>query len=402
MTDTKNTNDDCSMGWSHARSGDSKLWPMYPEGNSTYWYYAISRDEKDTIGLRFEGEFGHARFQSFTVYNEDNGAIVRALRDSEIEPETGSQNPYRLNVERNTTHRSYSVAVVPEGSAVEGLSNVLQFPKGLTKLSIWLRMYLPDEEVTTEENGASGGVPLPSIHAFNAKTETHEPAACPQDGRITISLPDDLPPANPDGNALFYRVSFGPLYPNQHNAYLASLFEAVNEKVAVVRFKPPTFADTFSHKHDNDEHCVTGAETQVRYWSLNVGGAKVANTTACLADYEAKVAPDGYVYTLFGRQRPAVKEKADALGYNFLGWGGHTDAVVIYRQLVAAGTFLGAAATVKPYAETGESADQSLGEEYAEYAPFGLVYNSVADFLANYDESSFKTLALSVTSRLRG
>lgn len=399
MQDTKSIQGDCSTGWSHARSGSSKVWPMYPEGNSTYWYYAINRDEDDTTGIRFEGEFGHARFQSFTLYDDATIEIKKALRDTEIDADDKNQNPYQTGVDRNTIDRRYTVTVVPEGSALEGLSNVMTFPKCVKKISIWLRMYLPDEQVAGGEDGLSGGVPLPNIYAFNAATEARETVPCPPTGRINISLPDNLPPANTDGKALFYRVSFGNLYPNQHNAYLATLFESVNEKVAVVRFKPPTFNNTFSD--EADEHDEILADKEVRYWSLNVGGAKVANTTACLADYEARVAEDGYVYTVFGRQLPAVKEKADALGYNFLGWGGHTDAVVIYRNLVTAADFMGGADKVRPYEETQQSADQSLGEAYAEYAPIGLLYNSVEEFLANYDGKRFDARALSLSSLQR-
>lgn len=389
MKNTENSNNDCSTGWSLPHSGHSRVWQLYPDGNATYWFYAITRGEEDTTGLRFEGEFGHARFQSFTVYDDITGKIVEALCDTDIEPDPGGQNPYRPDVNRNTTNRNYTVTVVPEGSVAQGLTNVLAFPKEMTRISIWLRVYLADQEVAHRKDGLSGGVPLPGIHAFDSATDADVP--CPPAGSIQARVPPEPPPANSENQALFYRVSFGTLYPNQHNAYLASLFENVGEKVAVVRFKAPTFADTSSRR--SEQHDVILKGNEVRYWSLNVGGKVNANTSACLADYEARVTEDGYVYSVFGGQQPSVREKAAALGYNFLGWGGHTSPVVIYRNLVA--DFPGGANNVDPGQSAGES---NIGD----YAPIGFIYASPEEFLANYDESIFDTKALSLTTLQRG
>jgi hypothetical protein len=396
MKNTRDDYDDCTQDWSIPHSGDKKYWPMYPDGNSTYWHYAIVRhttdksEFDDRTGLKFEGEFSHARFQSFTVYDDDTGKALKALRDTEIYPDSDNENPYWLNVDRNTPNRKYTIAVVPEGSVIKGINNVLEFSNNVKNISIWLRMYLPDQDIANEQDGASGGVPLPGIRAFNIKTEA--PAHCPQKpvGKgITINPPDLLPPANTDGKVLFYRMSFSDIYPNKDNAYLASLFDSVNDKVAVVRFRPPTFPDTFNEQSD-----VILEEKEVRYWSLNVGGAKITNTIACLADYEAKVAGDGFVYIVLGRKRPAVTEKTEALEYNFLPWGGHADAVVIYRNLAINSNFAGGADKIDLYENTGVSADQKLHE----YAPIGILYDSVEEFLTSYDESSFDAPASSAAS----
>lgn len=379
---TENSENDCSNGWGFPHSGHSKIWPLYPEANATYWFYAITRTEEDTTGLKFEGEFAHARFQSFTVY-DDKRTPLAWISDVEITANENNENPYLPGVDRNTTNRKYTVAVVPEDTPVTGDCKVLTFPKNKTSISIWLRVYLPDQEVAHRKDGLSGGVPLPSIHAFTPP-DLNNAAPCPQAGSINSNPPTGLPPNNSADKALFYRVPFGDLYPNMHNAYLTSYFDDVADKVAVVRFRAPTFADTFRRRSEQHDVIVEGNE--VRYWSFNVGGAVYANTTACLADYDAKVTEDGYVFTVFGRESPKLKESADALGYNFLDWGAHNSPVVIYRNLLAA--FAGGANNVPLYKDVKESADRKIGE----YAPVGFIYASPEDFEANYDESIFDTI----------
>ena len=48
--------------------------PFFPDGNATYWFFAVSRSPGDTTSLRLQGEFGHARYQSLTVY-DDSGIV---------------------------------------------------------------------------------------------------------------------------------------------------------------------------------------------------------------------------------------------------------------------------------------------------------------------------------------
>jgi len=366
----------CTADWSIPFSG-SKRWVLFdPDMNATYWYYAVTREVSDTTGFRFTGKFAHARYQAFNVYNDETKDLVwagvdpaqkSALSDVDIIPDPGSKNPFLLAVPRDTPDRDYTLWVVPEGASTSGLANVITFPTSVTELSIFLRVYLPDQDT-----GLSGGVPLPTIESFD--TATGEPAPC----LPTRQIFDDIsgsgtetptPGANTGGQVRFYRLGGGGLYPNEDSAYLATIFKEIGETVAVIRLKPPTYTDT------SDPAGIIPAQAMTRYWSFNVYSIRITNVTACLADYQAVIADDGFVYIILGRRTPELLEKMK--GMNFLPWGPHDEILFVYRNITPNAQFPYSAAAVPVYSEEQTaSAETFIGE----YAPIG-VYMSEEEFL---------------------
>jgi len=364
----------CTRDWSIPFSG-TKRWVLFdPDMNATYWYYAITRTQSDTTGFKFHGQFAHARYQAYNVYNDDTKDLVwahdptrkSALSDVDIVPDPGSRNPYLLAVPRDVPDREYTVRVVPEGSDTSGFSNVITFPTSVENLSIFLRVYLPD-----------GGVPLPAIEDFD--TRTGAPVPClptrnvfAQDdggdanGKDGGSEP--VPPANADGKVRFYRLAGGGFYPNGDCAYLATIFQNIGDSVAVIRIKPPTYTNT------SDPAGIIPSQAMVRYWSFNVNSIELTNVTACLADQQAVVAEDGFVYVVLGR-RPSILQKTARL--NFLPWGAHQKIVFVYRNITPNRYFPYSAAAVPIYSEQEtRSAEHFIGE----YAPIGVI-GSEEDFL---------------------
>ena len=372
----------CTSDWSIPFSG-TKRWVLFdPDMNATYWYYAVTRTENDTTGFRFHGKFAHARYQAYNVYNDETKDLVwgddpthaSALSDVNIVPDSGSNNPFLLAVPRDTRDRDYTVWVVPEGADTTGLTNVITFPTSVTQLSIFLRVYLPDQNLEGTPLYLSGGVPLPAIESFD--TATGEPAPCLPTRSI---LGDDSgssdgndtpnPGANTDGQVRFYRLGGGGLYPNEDSAYLATIFKQIGDSVAIIRFKPPTHTDT------SDPAGIIAAQAMVRYWSFNVYSIKITNVTACLADYQAVVAEDGFVYIVLGRRTPELLGKTE--GMNFLPWGPHDEILFVYRNITPNTQFPYSAAAVPVYsAEETQSADAFIGD----YAPIG-VYTTEKQFL---------------------
>lgn len=387
--DTLNTaQGDCTSDWSIAFSG-TKRWVIFdPDMNATYWYYAITREPGDTTGFKFRGQFAHGRYQAYNVYDDDTKDLVwgadpthrSSISDVDIEPDAGSLNPYLLAVPRGTSARDYTVCVVPDGSDTSGYSNVITFPDGVRRLSIFLRVYLPDQNLKGDALYLQGGVPLPAIEDFD--TVTGSPVAClpthtilGSDGESGGGDDTDEPPnpgPNTDGQVHFYRLGGGGLYPNEDSAYLVTIFENINDSVAVMRIKPPTYTDT------SDAGGIIPAQSMVRYWSFNVYSTKFTNVTACVADYEAVVAGDGFVYLVLGRRTPAIVEKAK--GLNFLPWGPHQKIVFVYRNIVPNEQFPYSAAAVPIYGdEETRPAETFIGD----YAPIG-VYGSEASFLEDF------------------
>lgn len=377
----------CTSDWSIAFSG-TKKWVIFdPDMNATYWYYAITRDREDTTGFKFHGRFAHARYQAFNVYDDDTKDLVwgndathkSSLSDVDIAPDPGSRNPYLLAIPRSASDRDYTLWVVPAGSDTAGYGNVITFPTDVERLSIFLRVYLPDQDLAGDRLYLSGGVPLPTIETFD--TQTGSPAPClptrnllapddDDDGNGNDSDPPPTPGPNTDGNVRFYRLGGGGLYPNEDSAYLATIFDDIGDSVAVIRFKPPTYTDT------SDPAGILWSQAMVRYWSFNVYSIELTNVTACLADHQAVVAADGFVYLVLAR-RPSILEKTERL--NFLPWGPHQKILFVYRNITPNRYFPYSAATVPIYSDDEtRSAEHFIGD----YAPIGI-YRTEEDFAKN-------------------
>jgi len=76
MKSTATKQSDCSSSWSFPFSGQNRWVPYGPDMNATYWFYPFSRATTDTFGIKFQGQFAHARYQGFNVYNGDNGQLI--------------------------------------------------------------------------------------------------------------------------------------------------------------------------------------------------------------------------------------------------------------------------------------------------------------------------------------
>lgn len=239
----------------------------------------------------------------------------------------------------------------------------------MENLSIFLRVYLPDQDLEGDPLYLSGGVPLPDIGDFD--TRTGSPVACLAT-RNLLAPPDDdsddegdesdppIPAPNSDGKVRFYRLGGGGLYPNEDSAYLASIFHDIGDSVAVIRIKPPTYTDT------SDAAGILSSQAMVRYWSFNVYSIEITNVTACLADFQAVVAEDGFVYVVLGR-RPSIPEKTE--GVNFLPWGPHQKILFVFRNIVPNRYFPYSAAAVPIYSDQEtRSAEHFIGD----YAPIGV------------------------------
>ena len=112
-----------------------------------------------------------------------------------------------------------------------------------------------------------------------------------------------------------------------------------------------------------------------------MGGQKATVTSACLADYQAIVAEDGFVNVIVGPPRPEVERKAQ--GLNFLPWGVHDGTVLIYRNMVANPYFPYATNAVPAYDANKPQAEQSAELYMGDFAPVG-VQCSIEEFLDNF------------------
>src|ERR687891_332852 len=80
----------------------------FPDEAAIYWvggYQALPG-----MRIRIDGEFPHARYMSFNVYDQAQRPLD-AIADAEIVPNEGSENPFVEGAKRDVESRSYSVFV---------------------------------------------------------------------------------------------------------------------------------------------------------------------------------------------------------------------------------------------------------------------------------------------------
>lgn len=180
-------------------SSDPYINVAYPDANVFYWAAVFSMPEGST--MQIEGDYAHARYQSFISYDE-RGAPVESLADyltapsgkviksgaleqlqdrqfasassddtfrqyAQITSVEGPVNPYITGSRRDASDRHYSVEILnkkPEferGIGVrssEGDVNLLHAPEyGRDQQLIIYRIYLPDDGTAP-----AGGVALPT------------------------------------------------------------------------------------------------------------------------------------------------------------------------------------------------------------------------------------------------
>ena len=163
--------------------GTGDGWNVFYPGASMY-YPLSGFDVPDGAELRFEGEFPHSRFFSFTMYYPGLGESTgiggsQALVDIAIEADPGSVNPFLDGADRDAENRSYTIYFregnLPEDPADRETNTLYlgrEFPIAQLRHAIGLRVYLPDMDTN-----AVGGVPLRSRTVPNFVARTRAPCS---------------------------------------------------------------------------------------------------------------------------------------------------------------------------------------------------------------------------------
>jgi hypothetical protein len=302
--------------------------PFLPDAGANYFSYSFKRAAGEKIGIRLTAEFMYARYQSFNVYNTQTRSSVASLADVEMVADDGNENPFTLLSQ--TINRNYTVHIVPNIGSSDDFSNQLLFDDAITEITIIVRNYLPEGDVF-------GGVALPSIEAFDLETGNilPIPEAIPIDFKSFETIVDQL--ANvinltqllQEGNTISsFRFEGLGLFQNLDNQYLFAPLKLGAQQVAILKFKPPTFPPSIQQIQ----------ESEVRYFSLGLGDSKTYNYKT-LSDFQLKIAADGFIYVVIGRNDTEIITKSE--GLNFLEWVPElqNQGLIVYRNLLTAANY---------------------------------------------------------------
>lgn len=337
-----------------------------------------------SLEMVIQGEYPHCRYFSYVAHDVQNRTIA-SLHDSEIAPDPGAVNPFLPGADWNAPNRRYTVivrftpppagagpAVVrgPQGARgnilyvglqQDGLAN----PSGL----LVYRRYLPSQGYDL-----NGGVPMPVIYFRKVPDHSFVKPDSALRERMTLlrSLgyvlkralgsrnwaSRDLkaePASASAGQPLQWRRSPQVGAENPETVYLFARIKPDSRKLLVLRWKAPTFPDSF-HGHG-----LTGKE-DVRYWSLCFS-APDTMTRFTLADAEAVIGPDGYLNLVvgFGARRPDKVNPEN--GYTWVDLKGKRIEYLLYRNMVPSPGFAYVASQVPE--------GQLMTDQIGEYLPRG-------------------------------
>jgi hypothetical protein len=372
---------------------------LYPDENAEYWAGGTGALVPG-FTYRITGEFPHARFISFNVYN---GAPADHIFDEAIVPDPGSSNPFLPGADRTVQNRRYTIPLLPApppADPAQRQPGALYMGGGQHDTpNPWpymvYRIYVPDSGT-----GHQGGVPLPTIEIVDplgnvvtrpleslscedARRSVTDPFAAPVHAAVQSGDPPSLPAGAPGAanpphfgvstgltDAVYARVT-GESFPfrggpasNEDNTYASASISVANGRVLAIRAKAPTFPATSSGE------TVMGTG-ELRYWSF-CQNDRTLRYVACVND--ERVQPDGdgsFVIAISGQSdRPAN-------AVNWLPWGAEPEGQLIYRQMLPSTDFY--PHSLRYAYDSGQLDGDALAAVMGPYLPVG-VYCSKAQF----------------------
>ncbi|MGZ4455482.1 MAG: hypothetical protein ACXVGM_17810 [Oryzihumus sp.] len=332
---------------------------FYPDTGVNYYLGRVALPPGGELVLR--GEYPHARYTSFNVYDE-GGQPVDALADVDIAPQPGSTNPFVAGHRRDLPLRSFTVRVVPQPAPAHKAPDTVYLGDDTGpryNASLVYRVYLPDRG-----RDQFGGVPLPEVSVRTADgTEVQQPAACtaptnlPSTGVTETdqrsggpTIPNYSTAASHPDWERFFNVprtmlrqfsqdladayghdQRGGFFSDGNNAYVYSFISRSYGPVLVLRGRLPHVPATY------DGERVFGPG-QLRYWSMcsvSMQPYGATDTTACVNDSTLRTDRDGW-YTLVVSTPDARPANARAgCGVTWLPWGARPTAGLVMRNQLA-------------------------------------------------------------------
>lgn len=304
-----------------------------------------------------KGEFPHERHWSFTTYST-SGVPRDSIDDVDIEPDAGSQNPFRAGVLRDVAQRRYTIAIANgEAPAAKVPNTVYTLASAGAEIGMHMRNYVPDRSVDY-----LGAVALPEVelHYANGRILKGEEACAASDAPLRgkqvplavnpklwqalTKLPWMDPSVGPahDFDAepmemffnrehLLLKTFFPPLafdalatqkggfWSNRSTRYGYKYLSQSHGKVFAVRGRMPTTPRTWS-----GDGSPMDQSADMRYWSIcSTMAAPTGMTVDCVFDEGVASLLDGkgYFTIVVSRAGDRPSNATEKCGVAWLEWG---------------------------------------------------------------------------------
>ena len=332
----------------------------FPDEAAVYWIGAYQALPGTRI--RIDGDFPHARYMSFNVYDQAQRPID-AITDVEIAPNADGENPFVEGAKRDGEDRSYSVFIEfgprPEQPADRAPNTIYTGTgqNGAPNLngSLIYRVYMPDSGydetggtgIPTATLQPQGGGPAPRSECADVAKPT-PPGGLNQQvaaSNADIPLPGRTATQPPTWRRfvnLLYALApsditrelggNGGFFSNVHNAYLATTVSRDFGQVVVTRMRVPTFPDTRPGPKKM-------REGQVRYFSLCENELLSQRFIACRTDDQTVVDRDGFATYVMSTPEHRPATATAECGVTWLPWGPFHRGQLIYRHMLPGSDF---------------------------------------------------------------
>lgn len=353
---------------------NSNLWP---DMRSTYFLGRFAMPAGSSMTLR--GKFPNSRFFQFALYKFERNTFVafgESLRGPDIEPNSGSTNPFRVGADRLAADRDYTIHILAEEPPSDSLSrakNTLYVGRGGSDIQAVIRIYLGDQD----RDGTGWGpakIPfaergLPSYEGTLAdgtklsmeqvvgrfakpiEGETEKPMTTDQWVQLVQAKDNDpqmspqtYPARNPPQWEKFWTIAYsvvgvfkspgarakipyeGAMEGGGEGPYLVTYLSRQYGPVYVMQGKMPTFPDTYAGNDDRGAPTMPAAQTQ--YWSLvsceSVPSGQVVDG---LTDFQIPLDKDRNYTIVVSRPDDRPKNATLENGIAWLQWSPHGEGL---------------------------------------------------------------------------
>jgi hypothetical protein len=333
---------DTSCQFSLTRLDASTTNVLAVDTNAVYWGGAYAGLPGTRI--RIEGEFPHARYTSWNLY-DSAARPIDALYDAQLAPNPGSRG-YTAFIEFGPRPANPAPNTLYSGDARGG--------------TFLYRVYVPHRG-----QDAKGGVPLPKVSlepaggaggapGIDACRELQAPYAWQLNSLIESG--PAMPDPTDDGNG--YPGRKPPRWRLFTN-FCASAVDVMLDNAQGEQFHPgasercgdgPGFLSnrdiayifTATSRGFGELLVLRGRAPrpgQLRYWSFCQYEPATQRVIACRRDNLVKVGPRGYYRIVVSTAQSRPKNARRACGVTWLPWGPQTQGLIIYRHMLPVPSF---------------------------------------------------------------
>lgn len=320
---------DPEYGWGQTMAGNDPEERTWPDLSENYWEYTfnLSKYAEGSVGLRFSGEFPNVntRFFNITLYSDRTTARFGSIEDFNIEPESGSRNPFQQDGVTGSNY--FEINAVPDNTDRSKYKNTIVFPANTERITVLLRIYFN----SIDHEADFGGVTLPKITYFDVNTgldigEAPRSKSLYYTRFLGIMSRVPLIKSQPK---LYFTLAPNVLYQNGPTGYVTTANRMHKDSTLMFRFIPPVHPNTVAEN----------ATADVRYWSICIGDTTTYTLTT-LVDRTVLKDENGYVNVVIAdpgnANFAAVKEKAARMKVNLVEWSVEKygePMMAFYRQM---------------------------------------------------------------------